>query len=49
MREPWSKGQIARELNTHEATVEGHVHHVLRKLGAVNRTQLALFAVDRMR
>jgi len=43
-----SNKQIARELNTHEATVEGHVRHVLRKLGAVNRTQVALLAADLM-
>src|SRR3954453_4302693 len=43
-----SNEQIARGLNTHEATVEGHVDHVMRKLGAVNRTQVALFAEDLM-
>ena len=43
-----SNQQIARALNTHEATVEGHVDHVMRKLGAVNRTQVALLAADLM-
>jgi DNA-binding NarL/FixJ family response regulator len=43
-----SNEQIARALNTHEATVEGHVDHVMRKLGAVNRTQVALLAADLM-
>lgn len=43
-----SNEQIARGLNTHEATVKGHVDHVMRKLGAVNRTQVALFAADLM-
>ena len=43
-----SNEQIARALNTHEATVEGHVDHVMRKLGAVNRTQVTLLATDLM-
>jgi DNA-binding NarL/FixJ family response regulator len=43
-----SNQQIARALNTHEAMVEGHVDHVMRKLGAVNRTQVALLAADLM-
>jgi two-component system nitrate/nitrite response regulator NarL len=36
--------QIARDLNVREATVKVHVRHIMRKLGAVNRTQVALLA-----
>jgi DNA-binding NarL/FixJ family response regulator len=39
-----SNKQIARELNMSEATVKVHVHHIMSKLGAANRTQVALFA-----
>jgi DNA-binding NarL/FixJ family response regulator len=33
---------IATELGLVEATVKMHVHHMLKKTGASNRTQLAL-------
>lgn len=36
--------QIAYELNISEATVKAHMTHVLRKLGASNRTQAVLIA-----
>lgn len=39
-----SNKQIARELDMSEATVKVHVSHIMRKMGAVNRTQVALFA-----
>jgi DNA-binding NarL/FixJ family response regulator len=39
-----SNKQIARELNLSEATVKVHVRHIMRKLGAVNRTEVALLA-----
>jgi two-component system nitrate/nitrite response regulator NarL len=39
-----SNKQIARELNLSEATAKVHVRHIMRKLGAVNRTQVALLA-----
>lgn len=35
---------IARELNMQEATVKVHVRQIMRKLGAANRTQVALLA-----
>lgn len=35
---------IARELNMSEATVKVHVRHIMRKVGASNRTQVALLA-----
>lgn len=37
-----SNKEIARELDMGETTVRVHVRHVLRKLGATNRTQAAL-------
>jgi DNA-binding NarL/FixJ family response regulator len=39
-----SNKQIARELNRGEATVKVHVRNIMRKLGAANRTQVALLA-----
>lgn len=33
---------IAKELGLVEGTVKMHVHHMLKKTGASNRTQLAL-------
>lgn len=35
---------IARELNMQEATVKVHVRQIMRKMGAANRTQVALLA-----
>lgn len=37
---------IARQLDMTEATVKVHVRHIMRKLGACNRTQAALFATQ---
>jgi DNA-binding NarL/FixJ family response regulator len=39
---------IARELDMQEATVKAHVRHIMRKLGATNRTQVALLAARLM-
>lgn len=39
-----SNKHIARELNMQEATVKVHVRQIMRKLGAANRTQVALLA-----
>lgn len=36
--------QIAYDLNVSEATVKAHMTHILRKLGATNRTQAVLIA-----
>jgi DNA-binding NarL/FixJ family response regulator len=36
---------IGRQLNLRESTVKVHIRRILRKLGAVNRTQAALCAV----
>jgi DNA-binding NarL/FixJ family response regulator len=33
---------IARQLGLTESTVKVHVRHIMRKLGATNRTQAAL-------
>ncbi len=40
-----SNKEIARRLNTTEATVKVHVRQVMRKLGAKNRTEAALIAL----
>lgn len=40
---------IARKLGMTEATVKVHVRQIMRKLGATNRTQAALCAVDQER
>jgi DNA-binding NarL/FixJ family response regulator len=37
---------IARQLAMTEATVKVHVRHIMRKLGACNRTQAALYVVQ---
>jgi DNA-binding NarL/FixJ family response regulator len=39
-----SNKYIARELHMRESTVKVHVRQIMRKLGAANRTQAALFA-----
>lgn len=39
-----SNKHIARDLNMQESTVKVHVRQIMRKLGASNRTQAALFA-----
>ncbi|WP_372624836.1 helix-turn-helix transcriptional regulator [Falsiroseomonas sp.] len=44
LREGLSNKHIARALGLREPTVKVHVHNVLLKLGATNRTQLALLA-----
>src|SRR5690606_26939929 len=44
-----SNKHIARELNMQEATVKVHVRQIMRKLGASNRTQVALLAQSRER
>ncbi len=44
LRDGLSNKQIARALDVREPTVKVHVHNVLQKLGASNRTQLALLA-----
>ena len=44
LRQGKSNKQIARELEMSEATVKVHVSHIMRKMGAINRTQVALFA-----
>ena len=36
---------IARQLNLRESTVKVHIRRIMRKLGAVNRTQAALYGV----
>src|SRR5262245_48211943 len=44
LREGMSNKVIARHLKMTEATVKVHVRHIMRKLGASNRTQAALSA-----
>jgi len=40
-----SNKEIARQLHVSERTVQGHVGHVLGKLGVVSRTQAAIYAM----
>jgi len=47
LREGISNKNIARELDIAEATVKIHVKNLLRKIGARNRTQAALWAISR--
>jgi DNA-binding NarL/FixJ family response regulator len=42
-----SNKEIARQLHVSSRTVQGHVGHVLGKLGMVSRTQAAIYAVAR--
>jgi two-component system NarL family response regulator len=42
-----SNKEIASDLNISEATVKSHVNSLLAKLGAVDRTQAAMIAVQR--
>jgi DNA-binding NarL/FixJ family response regulator len=44
LRDGLTNKQVARALDLREPTVKVHVHNVLQKLGAANRTQLALLA-----
>jgi two-component system nitrate/nitrite response regulator NarL len=39
---------IARKLDITEATIKVHVKSILRKIGAANRTQAALWAVQNL-
>ncbi len=41
-----SNKRIARELRMCESTVKVHVRQIMRKLGACNRTQAALCALE---
>lgn len=45
LRSGKSNKVIARELDMQESTVKVHVRQVMRKLGAANRTQAAIFAM----
>jgi two-component system, NarL family, nitrate/nitrite response regulator NarL len=47
MAEGQSNRTIAGRLNLTEAAVKVHIRRVLRKLGATNRTQAAIWAVER--
>ena len=46
LAEGHSNKAIAKELTITEATVKVHLKAVLRKLGATNRTQVAIWAVQ---
>jgi two-component system nitrate/nitrite response regulator NarL len=45
LRQGGSNKEIARELGITEATVKVHLKSMLRKLGLVNRTQVAMWAM----
>jgi len=49
LRQGFSNKLIARQLNISEATVKVHVKNILRKLRVGNRTQAAIWAMDRIR
>ena len=42
-----SNKEIARQLHVSERTVQGHIGHLLGKLGLVSRTQAAIYAIAR--
>jgi DNA-binding NarL/FixJ family response regulator len=46
LKDGHSNKAIARLLGLQEATVAGHMRHIMRKLGASNRTQAAVAAAD---
>lgn len=46
LRHGASNKLIGRQLKLRESTVKVHIRHIMRKLGAVNRTQAALSAVN---
>jgi len=48
LREGTPNKVIARKLNLTEATVKVHVKTILRKIGAENRTQAAIWAADHL-
>ena len=43
-----SNKQIAHELSISEATVKSHLRTVMRKLQVTNRTQVAIWAMQKM-
>lgn len=45
LREGYSNKRIARELAMRESTAKVHVRQIMRKLGASNRTQVALYGL----
>jgi len=50
LRERLTNKEIAARLNLSEQTVKNHVHHILRKIGAPNRSAvIELCAVNRLR
>jgi DNA-binding NarL/FixJ family response regulator len=49
LRQGKSNKEVALKLRLCEATVKVHVRHIMRKLGASNRTQVALIAEELMR
>jgi DNA-binding NarL/FixJ family response regulator len=46
LRQGASNKEIARQLGMAEATVKVHVRAIMRKLGATNRTQVAIRGID---
>jgi two-component system, NarL family, nitrate/nitrite response regulator NarL len=46
LRQGWSNKRIALKLQMCDSTVKVHVRQIMRKLGAANRTQAALCAVE---
>jgi two-component system, NarL family, nitrate/nitrite response regulator NarL len=48
LREGAPNKLIARKLDITEATIKVHVKAILRKIGAANRTQAAMWASQRL-
>ncbi|HEY6335690.1 MAG TPA: LuxR C-terminal-related transcriptional regulator, partial [Alphaproteobacteria bacterium] len=48
LRDGHSNKLIARELKISEATVKVHVKMLLKKIGAANRTQAAIWAMNHL-
>lgn len=46
LRQGLSNKMIARKMHLSEATVKIHLRHIMRRLGAKNRTQVAIFAAS---
>jgi two-component system nitrate/nitrite response regulator NarL len=46
LRQGASNKEIARQLGVAEATVKVHVRAIMRKLGATNRTQIAISGIN---
>lgn len=49
IRQGWANKRIARQFDVAEATVKVHMKSILRKIGASNRTQAAIWAMTNVK